>query len=392
MRRLIAVALLVSACASPGMPPGGPPDVAAPQIVKIIPDSGAVGVKPKEVLFRFDEVVSERASASGSLGDLFLISPRNGATDASWHRDAIGVKPSRGWRANTPYTVIMLRGVADIRGNVRNTGATTFFSTGSVIPHTRIAGTVFDWVSGSPAAGALVESFVPPDSLHPFVALADSNGAFVIEHVPPGSYTTRAYVDRNKNLAIDPSEPWDSTSLSLADSVRTTLVIFTHDTVPPRIREVVKIDSLTLRVAFDKPVDPAQTLTAANFAIVAPDSSRVPIASAGPPPKDTTPAVSPAPSITGPVRPPPPNRRDTTPVVPKPIMPRPIPINDVVITLQHPLTPKLVYRVRATGIRGLLGRAGDSDRPYTAPEPPPPLAPAPKPGPVTPASPPPVKP
>jgi hypothetical protein len=392
LRRLIAVVLLVSACASPGMPPGGPPDVAAPQIVKIIPDSGAVGVKPKEVLFRFDEVVSERPSAGANLGDLFLISPRNGVPDAAWHRDAIGVKPSRGWRANTPYTVIMLRGIADIRGNVRNTGATTFFSTGSVIPHTRIAGTVFDWVSGSPAAGALVESFVPPDSLHPFVALADSNGMFVIEHVPPGAYATRAYLDRNKNLAIDPSEPWDSTSISLADSVRTTLVIFAHDTVPPRIREVSANDSLTLRVVFDKPIDPAQTLSVANFAIVAPDSSRVPIASAGPAPRDTTPAVAPAPSISGPVRPPPPNRRDTTPVVPKPVMSRPIPISEVLIKLQHPLTPKLVYRVRATGIRGLLGRTGDSDRPYTAPAPPPPLAPAPKPGPVTPASPPPVKP
>ncbi|MEA2766434.1 MAG: hypothetical protein QOK07_2838, partial [Gemmatimonadaceae bacterium] len=49
---MTAVALLGLACASPGMPPGGPPDVAAPQIVKIIPDSGTVGVSPKEVIFR----------------------------------------------------------------------------------------------------------------------------------------------------------------------------------------------------------------------------------------------------------------------------------------------------------------------------------------------------
>ena len=32
------------ACAQPGMPPGGPPDVAAPQIVRITPDSGATSV------------------------------------------------------------------------------------------------------------------------------------------------------------------------------------------------------------------------------------------------------------------------------------------------------------------------------------------------------------
>src|SRR6185436_20572340 len=151
------------------MPPGGPPDVAAPVLLRIIPDSGAVGVRPKEVLFQFDEVVSERPPSVTTLGDLFLISPRNGAPDASWHRDAIGVKPAHGWRPNTAYTVIMQKGVSDIRGNVRNTGATTFFATGTFIPHTLLAGTVFDWVSGSPATGAIVEAYVPPDTLHPYM-------------------------------------------------------------------------------------------------------------------------------------------------------------------------------------------------------------------------------
>src|SRR6478672_8618623 len=55
LRRLTAAVLLALGCASPGMPPGGPPDVAAPQIIAIAPDSGRVGVTPKEVIFRFDE-------------------------------------------------------------------------------------------------------------------------------------------------------------------------------------------------------------------------------------------------------------------------------------------------------------------------------------------------
>ena len=159
---MTAVALLSVACASPGMPPGGPPDAAAPQIVRIIPDTGAVNVKPKEVLFQFDEVVAERPPSVTSLADLFLISPRDGLPNASWHRDAIGIRPAHGWRANTAYTVIMQKGLADNRGNVRNTGASTTFSTGPTIPRTRISGTIFDWLSGSPANGALIESFVPP--------------------------------------------------------------------------------------------------------------------------------------------------------------------------------------------------------------------------------------
>jgi hypothetical protein len=372
LRRLIAALLLALACASPGMPPGGPPDVAAPKIVSITPDSGSVGVKPKEVLFRFDEVVAEKPVSATTLGDLFLISPRNGVPSASWHRDAISVKPDRGWRANTPYTVIMLPGLADIRGNVRNTGATTFFSTGPTIPRTHISGQIFDWVAGTPAAGALVESFVQTDTLHPYVALVDTSGAFSLEHLPPARYTVRAYLDRNKNLGIDPSEPWDSVSVNLADSARIELLLFVHDTAPPRLREIAAVDTVTLRLTFDKPLDPAQTLSIANYSIMGPDSVPVAIASANAETRDTSvkaPVLTPAP------RRPAGNPRVDTTAQRKPVMSRPVPISTVIIKLQRPLTPKVLYRVKALSIRGLLGSIGNSERPFTAPTPPPPPKP-----------------
>jgi hypothetical protein len=393
LRRLIPVVLLAVACASPGMPPGGPPDVAAPEILSITPDSGTVGVKPKEVIFHFDEVVSERPTGATTLADLFMISPRDGVPSVSWHRDAITVKPAHGWRANTPYTVILLRGLADIRGNVRNTGATTFFSTGPVIPRTRISGRVFDWVAGTPAGGSLVETYVPPDTIHAYIALADSSGSFAVEHIPATRYTVRAYIDRNKNSSIDPSEPWDSVSVNLGDSVRTDLLIFVHDTVPPHIRDIAASDSVTLTVTFDKPVDPNQTLTARNFTIRAsgPDSAVIPIASAGPAPVDTTrQAVTPAarPPAAQPGRPPARGRADTTTAI-RAVMPRKAPSSTAIIVLSRPLTPKAAYRVRAIGIRGLLGYTGDSERVYTAPAPPAP--PPAKPASVAPPTPPPVQ-
>ena len=390
MRRLTAALLLGLGCASPGMPPGGPPDVAAPQILAIVPDSGSVGVAPKEVIFRFDEVVSERPAGATTLDDLFLISPRDGSPEASWHRQAIGVRPRRGWRPNTPYTVIMLRGISDLRGNVRNTGVSTFFSTGKTVPHTRLTGRVFDWVAGIPGVGAMVESFVKPDSLHPYVALVDSSGAFAIEHLPPGSYAVKAYLDRNRNLGIDPSEPWDSVAVNVTDSASATILMFVHDTVPPRIRDLLLLDSASLRVFFDKPVDPAQTLSAANFAVIGPDSAPVPIATVGAALKDTAarpvnPPIAAPPARPAAVRPVP--TRDTTTAV-KPVMPRPSPITELVITLRRPLAPRTTYRVRAIGIRGLLGHTGDSERSIAipAPQPQPTVKPA-----VTPTPPPPVK-
>lgn len=343
MRRLSAAALLGLACASPGMPPGGPPDVAAPKLVAIIPDSGTVGVSPKEVIFRFDEVVAERPPAAATLSSLFLISPRDGAPNVSWHRGAIAVRPRRGWRPNTSYSVIMLPGIADIRGNIRNTGASTFFSTGKTIPNTRLVGRVFDWVAGTPAKDALVESFVSPDSLHPYIALTDSNGRFAMNHLPPARYTVRAYIDANKNLGVDQSESWDTVSTTLADSASATLLIFKHDSLPPRIRDVTVVDSASIRVSFDRPLDPSQALTIGNFAVIGPDSAAVPILS-----------VTAGAAV-----------RDTL----KPVMPRRAPSSEVIIKFQRQLAPRTTYRVRAIGMRGILGHTGDSERPYTTPAP-----------------------
>ena len=91
-------AAVVAACASPGAPPGGPIDTEAPQIVKIVPDSGKTGTTPPWVIFRFNEVVNERPSGAASLQGLFLISPRDGEPRVDWSREEVAVKPRRGWK------------------------------------------------------------------------------------------------------------------------------------------------------------------------------------------------------------------------------------------------------------------------------------------------------
>ncbi|HRQ78451.1 MAG TPA: hypothetical protein PLY94_07610, partial [Gemmatimonadaceae bacterium] len=58
----------VAACASQGMPPGGPPDAEIPQIVQLLPDTNAVNVRVPAVVLRFDEVVNERSAATPPRG------------------------------------------------------------------------------------------------------------------------------------------------------------------------------------------------------------------------------------------------------------------------------------------------------------------------------------
>ncbi len=183
----------MTACASAGPPPGGPEDHEPPVLITVTPDSGQVNVHPKEVEFQFDETVSGHPSAGvTSLDQLFLISPRNGDVQASWHRGRITVKPEKGFRPNTAYRVTMLPGLADLRGNVRHTGATVVFSTGPTFPAFGIIGRVFDWNLQRPAGGAYVEAISHPDTTVAYVASADTTGAFDIGPLPAGTYTVRA--------------------------------------------------------------------------------------------------------------------------------------------------------------------------------------------------------
>ncbi|MGH7718895.1 MAG: Ig-like domain-containing protein, partial [Gemmatimonadaceae bacterium] len=354
MRRLIALAA-VAACASPAPPPGGPEDSAAPQLVSISPDSGSVGRAPRAVVFRFDEVVSERPQGATDLSQMFLISPRDGAPRVDWDRKAIAVRPRESWNPNTVYTVTMLPGVADLRGNVRREPTKVIFSTGAVIPNTAIRGTVFDWTTGRPAARGAVEATATWDSTL-YVTQADSLGSFELAHVPAGVYTVRGYVDANNNRALDGREAWDTVRVELADTARVELLSFVHDSLGPRISSITERDSVTLHVRFDRPLDPAQTLDVSLFSLRSADSANVPLrlvqaARDFDRARDTVGAPGDTAlrdTLAGrtPVRA---RQRPPAPALPTPT--RPIPVSDVIVQPATPLDSGRAYRLEARGIR-----------------------------------------
>ncbi len=381
MRRLI---LLVAAlgCAQQGFPPGGPEDKAPPKLLSIRPDSNAVNVKSDEVELQYDEVLNEQPGAGGSaLGQLVLVSPSDGAPKVDWHRSRLTVKGRHGWRSNTTYTITVLPGLTDLRGNAIETPLTFSFSTGPRIDTSRIAGIIFDWPAGHPLASARVEALRRSDSTL-FVGRADSSGRFVIPHLSPGTFTVTGYGDANSNAALDPREPWDSARVSVRDSARVELLAFVHDTLPPSIASVDVRDSLTLRVTFDRPLAPNQRLDSAHFRVRAADSSIVPIRrvlSAAAYDKARTDSTSHADSIRArtdtaaaralleAAR----ARADTSAPKPGPVPSKPIPVTEVYLLLGNPLVTGATYRMTATNVRTILGRAGSPTRTISVPKPPP---------------------
>ncbi len=399
MRRLIAPLVLfaLAACAQQGFPPGGPPDKIPPKLLETSPDSNARNVTEKEADFQYDEVLTERPAGASALDALVLISPRDGAPRVGWHRTRISVRGRRDWKPNTTYTITMLPGISDLRGNADKLGHELVFSTGPEIASEAISGVVFDWPAGHPAPNAIVEAVSHPDSIV-YISRADSVGHFTIGHMPPGSFTVFGWIDANNNHDRDQHELQDSVEVALKDTASVELLTFIHDSIGPHVVTVEVRDSLTVHASFDKAVDPKQVFDSGQVVLRAVDSSIVAIkaiVSARAIDKRRNDSTAKADSIRA--------RTDTAfrrqyqaqhriptdslqrdalrraAALAAMLPSKPIPVSDILIMLAAPLKPGAPYKLEAKDIRNLLGITASSVRSFDVPKPAPP-PPPPKPG------------
>ncbi|GAB1341728.1 Ig-like domain-containing protein [Gemmatimonas sp.] len=279
VRRLMVFAAALAsgtACANQGLPRGGPEDLAPPQILKITPENNAVVGKPGTVTIRFDEVVSETPKGGRDLAELVFISPKSGAPKVDWDRNAIQIRPSKGWKSNTVYTVQIKAGLQDLYQNPLDTAIKVVFSTGLPIPDTRIKGVVFDWQEAKGISGGVVEA-VSQDTTIVYQVVADSLGRYELRNIPIGPYLLRAYADRNNNKDLEPLELWDSVRVTLTGYAEAEFYAIARDTVGLRIAQVEPIDSnRVLKVTFDKPYALDQFFVPDGVRLMrAPDSARV---------------------------------------------------------------------------------------------------------------------
>ncbi|MEP6781232.1 MAG: Ig-like domain-containing protein [Gemmatimonadaceae bacterium] len=385
------------ACANPSTPPGGPPDKEPPVILKITPANGTIGTRPKFVSFQFDEVVSESPKGAQDLSKLVFISPKSGDPEVDWRRSQIDIRPKKGWKPNTVYTVTVGAGIMDLRNNSIDSTTRIVFSTGGPIPDTKITGVAFDWQVGRGASKAIVEAIARDSTT--YQTIADSIGRYSLEHLPPGQWSLRAFVDRNLNRLLEPREPFDTASVTLTQNANVDFYAFSHDTIGLRIADLTMTDSnTTIRISFDAPIGLNQAISTTQIVVQKADSTTLAvktvfsapvrqqfdsllrkaradsIARAAPPldtsmkartTRDSTARVKYRDSLAlvqrqqaeerrllllrGGKAPPP---KDTTP---PPKMSRPSLFTDIYVTLDKPLEPNTAYRVTARNVRSISG-------------------------------------
>jgi hypothetical protein len=193
---------------------------------------------------------------------------------------------------------------------------------------------------------------------------------------------------------LDRNEKWDTVSVAVITSRPfIELDAIERDTIPPALESITVLDSVTLRVTFDKPLDPLIPLQPALVRMQHADSSAIEVTrvqwqsqydrqkavldsarkadsiKALPPPAKTDTGAPPPPVPT-----PPPTPAPTRPAPPPPKPRLPPPDRGIVITIAPPaaFTPTQTYRVTVLGMRNLVGKSHEASRSFTVPKPPPP--------------------
>lgn len=204
MKKFPLLILLVSAffflqCASESLPGGGPADITPPQIVFHNFENGAININPKQALVL---TFSEKLSADQIEKNISLFPLEDNKIDIKYHNRNIEITPINAWDSNAVYTIILEKGISDLRGNPLREPYQFTFTSGSYMPKSAIRGKILELQEKKTAKIFLSNYYQNPDSIimHPqYFTQSGSDGSFSFEHMPKDTFFIAAYIDEDKS-------------------------------------------------------------------------------------------------------------------------------------------------------------------------------------------------
>lgn len=206
--KYIAMLLVVIgfyACASTGMPDGGPYDETPPKFVRATPEPNATNNQRKKISIEFDEFIKlDKPSEK-----VIISPPQKETPEVKVSGKKVLVEFFDTLQENTTYTVDFGDAIVDNNEDNPLGNFAYAFSTGEHIDTMEVSGTVLNAQDLEPVKGIQV-------GLHkdlsdtaftklPFVRISrtDSRGHFTIRGVAPGKYRIYALMDGNQNYLFD---------------------------------------------------------------------------------------------------------------------------------------------------------------------------------------------
>jgi len=254
---LIIFAGLVTHCASEAAPGGGPPDKTPPSLVNVSVITGSTSIAPdQEIVFNFSENIDPDNIEKNVL--VFPIS--NEVIHVRTRGRNLSVSPDKEWDPNVVYTLIIGKGVSDIRGNNIEKPIQISFTSGKEIPKNKILGKVNNLDQNISATIAISRKNANPDSVLGFpeyYTQVGPDGDFTFEYLPKEEFYLAGYLDLDESnsykakfdgvcIPVKPSITPDTTAeLVLIEAVY-------ENFLPGVVIKAESLDPQTIEITFTK--------------------------------------------------------------------------------------------------------------------------------------------
>jgi uncharacterized protein (DUF2141 family) len=210
---LIFVLSILISCGQIGTISGGPKDEIAPKITSTNLSNQQLNFKDQVIEFTFDEYVV----LNKPLEQIVLV-PADSKIQSKLIQKTLSLTLEDTLEANTTYTLYLNAAVKDVsEGNDSLMKFT--FSTGPKIDSLSFHVSVFDAFSGEKMSKVTVGLYPTFEDAQPrYFTQSQTDGTAKFEALRPGTYYVKAFIDKNQDLSIQPSEPqgylWDPIDLN----------------------------------------------------------------------------------------------------------------------------------------------------------------------------------
>lgn len=198
----LAWVVIISSCASPGMPIGGPRDTIPPILLETNPKFKELNFKGDKVELTFNEFIIPDQVAEA----LVISPPLEKRPTIRTKGKSLVVQFNEDLKDSTTYSVDFKNSIADNNEKNPYKNMRISFSTGDVYDSLRVAGRLMNSFNLQAAENELV---LLHKNLHDsavykvrpnYIAKTDEKGIFLIDNIAPGEYNLFAINDANNDL------------------------------------------------------------------------------------------------------------------------------------------------------------------------------------------------
>lgn len=261
----LALAILLTRCASIQTPTGGDKDITPPKVVHYSPDSAGTMASPTQIVIEFDEYIQLK-----NLQSQLLISP---PVDP---RPALRIKGKKlildlgdELEINTTYQFNFGDAILDNNeGNVLS-DFNLVFSTGPYLDSLKLNGNVRYLKTGEPVPKCVVmlykdynDSTLLKDDPY-YVTRTDDSGTYNFHHLAAGDYFLVALEDKDQNYRLSKDEEvalYSKTSIQPQGQSLDLMVSPNQPQRPYRIKSADNPDVATYRLTFEQELAPNDTV------------------------------------------------------------------------------------------------------------------------------------